>query len=389
MFLLLGATVQAQHSTNGIQFFSGTWADVLKESARTHKTIFVDAYASWCGPCKWMAANVFTNNSVAAYYNKTFINYQIDMEKGEGPGLSKSWNITAYPSFMFINSENVIQHKVVGSMDTTKFIAVGTAALDTKNNLHANQLKFYAGDRSAELLKMYASQLSDAYDDSAAIVANIYFNTLNKQQWQTPENLELLNKFLPEVSTPVYQYFYVNRNDLIATLGEGKFLPFLANAAVQTMQNGYHQNDEVKIMDGFTCLKNLEMEDELIAGANIELNFYKKNKNWDEYKKLAVQFASTYFAKDANSLNNLAWSYFETFSYSNIDLIQAMKWANFSVAIEDKYYNNDTYANLLFALGKYSEAKTVAEHAIALANAYNEDGSATEELLQKINDKLK
>ena len=48
--------------------------------------IFLDAYASWCGPCKMLQKNVFTKKAVGDFYNSKFINVKMDMEKGEGPG---------------------------------------------------------------------------------------------------------------------------------------------------------------------------------------------------------------------------------------------------------------------------------------------------------------
>ena len=43
--------------------------------------MFIDAYATWCGPCKYMDKNVFSNAEVAAYYNKNFVSYKLDVDK--------------------------------------------------------------------------------------------------------------------------------------------------------------------------------------------------------------------------------------------------------------------------------------------------------------------
>ena len=56
----ISTAAQAQ----GIVFEKGQWADILKKAADQNKPIFVDAYTTWCGPCKWMAKNTFTDEKV-------------------------------------------------------------------------------------------------------------------------------------------------------------------------------------------------------------------------------------------------------------------------------------------------------------------------------------
>ena len=68
----------------GIQFSEGSWAEIKAKAKAEKKYIFVDAYAVWCGPCKWMAKEVFTDAKVGETYNKQFVSYKFDMEKGEG-----------------------------------------------------------------------------------------------------------------------------------------------------------------------------------------------------------------------------------------------------------------------------------------------------------------
>ena len=73
----ISTAVQAQ----GIVFEEGQWADILKKAADQNKPIFVDAYTTWCGPCKWMAKNTFTDEKVGAYFTENYLAYKMDMEK--------------------------------------------------------------------------------------------------------------------------------------------------------------------------------------------------------------------------------------------------------------------------------------------------------------------
>ena len=97
-----------------IVFTPYTWSYTVAAAKVHHKLIFLDAYASWCGPCKWVAKNVFTNSEIADYYNKTFINVTIDMEKDEGLKLAKKFQVESYPTFLIINSKEEVISRLIG-----------------------------------------------------------------------------------------------------------------------------------------------------------------------------------------------------------------------------------------------------------------------------------
>ncbi|MCY7357681.1 MAG: thioredoxin family protein [Rudanella sp.] len=109
----------------GIQFNTSTWADVLKKAKAENRLIFLDAYASWCGPCKMLQKNVFTQKDVGDYFNKRFINVKIDMERGEGPMLSQRYPLEAYPTLFFINGNGKVVKKVIGYQTPEALLSLG------------------------------------------------------------------------------------------------------------------------------------------------------------------------------------------------------------------------------------------------------------------------
>lgn len=134
--VLASATTQARpagdrkpaapkEDSNGIQFTEASWKDILKKAKAEKKIIFLDAYASWCGPCKLLQKNVFTQKTVGDLYNNRFINVKMDMEKGEGPALSQVYPLEAYPTLLFIDGNGRVLKKIVGLQTPENLIAIG------------------------------------------------------------------------------------------------------------------------------------------------------------------------------------------------------------------------------------------------------------------------
>ncbi|GHB56113.1 thioredoxin family protein [Persicitalea jodogahamensis] len=116
---------------SGIQFTDEAWAAIVKKAKAENKIIFLDAYASWCGPCKLLQKNVFTRSDVGELFNKNFINVKVDMERGEGPQLSRLFPLEAYPTLFFIEPSGKIVRKVIGYRTPEQLIALGKSVLNT------------------------------------------------------------------------------------------------------------------------------------------------------------------------------------------------------------------------------------------------------------------
>ncbi|GHT67854.1 hypothetical protein FACS189452_06380 [Bacteroidia bacterium] len=128
---LCASLVIVQAQSAGIHFFEGSWNSVVTKAKQEKKAIFVDAYASWCGPCKYMKKTVFTNTEVGKFYNQNFINFAIDWEKEEARPLHGKYPLRAFPTLLFFNptTEQVVA-VAEGALDVTNLIAFGNYGLN-------------------------------------------------------------------------------------------------------------------------------------------------------------------------------------------------------------------------------------------------------------------
>jgi len=116
-------------SAHEIVFANRNWKEVMAEAKKSGRFIFVDAYTSWCGPCKLLKSTTFKDKKTADYFNKNFINFSADMEKGEGPALAEKWDITAYPSLIFFSSEGEMVLRQGGYVNAETLLEFARQAL--------------------------------------------------------------------------------------------------------------------------------------------------------------------------------------------------------------------------------------------------------------------
>lgn len=109
----------------GIQFHRGNWNEALKLAKKENKLIFLDIYATWCGPCKRLKANTFSNKEVGKFYNTNFINVALDGETGDGAMLASQYNLTSYPSLLFINAAGKIVTLTGGYHSPSELLELG------------------------------------------------------------------------------------------------------------------------------------------------------------------------------------------------------------------------------------------------------------------------
>jgi thioredoxin len=113
----------------GIQFHKGDWQEALNLAQSENKLIFLDIYATWCGPCKRLKSKTFSDSDVGTYYNNNFINVALNGEEGEGALLARKFNIRGYPSLLYIDHEGKVVFGTAGYHNTKSFIDLGKTVM--------------------------------------------------------------------------------------------------------------------------------------------------------------------------------------------------------------------------------------------------------------------
>ncbi|MCF8239559.1 MAG: thioredoxin family protein [Saprospiraceae bacterium] len=360
----------------GVVFHEGDWLSALEQAGRENKLIFMDAYTTWCGPCKMMDKQTFADSTVGALYNQQFVNVKMDMEKGEGLDLARAYNVQAYPTLLFLDPAGQIVHRVAGFHRPPQFIALAMTALDPNRKMQALDEQYAHGDRDAGFLYTYAYVRLNAMDGTHYPVAVEYLNT--QEDWSTNKNMEFIFTFAEYIDGQPFRYLLDHRSAFQAHYGPTAVLRKIDE--VIDMANFLEEPNWSAVK---AILDELYPQDTDRQLAYFKMNYFRQAGRIQDYTHAALTFYDTYPADDADALNDAAWSFYEHVDDPK-SLKIAVKWAKQAVKWADNYYNNDTLASLYAKLGKKSKAKKTALHAIELAKSSGLDYSLTEELLKQL-----
>ena len=144
-----------------------------------NKPIFVDVFATWCGPCKYMANTTFQDSLIGNYFNKEFINVKIDGEKADGPSVMSEYGITAYPTLLFISPKGELIERFVGAAETKTLRRLGIKTAHPDQDPVNNASKKYFSSKKKETdLRDYILVLNENGEDSTAFYAAQYLKNV-------------------------------------------------------------------------------------------------------------------------------------------------------------------------------------------------------------------
>lgn len=372
-------------SAQGIKFFNGDLTDALKKASKKDKLVFVDAYTTWCGPCKMMARDVFTDKEVGNFYNKHFINLKIDQEKGEGIEFAKKYDVVAYPTLIFLNAEGELAHKIIGYQNVQEFLAFAKDAMNEEKQILALSKLYtygYGESMEPELMKNYANALKNAWMPDAGVVAQDYINTIDQSNWLDKENAEfILEHFPSDVENELFKFIVENTDEFVQ---------------YDESEEKFYERIEESL--GFYLRLNEDLSDEKVLSFYQEFfpNDWKKRyslyeiallKQNDEiieaYVLAQLAFFEEYGIESWQELNQLAWTIYEKSDDPEI-LELGREVAMQSIEMDENYYNVDTYTWLSYKLGDYANTLIYGRKAIELGKADEFEVNELEDMLDSI-----
>lgn len=377
-FVLFCCLLPALLPAQGIAFQPGKWSEALAKAKQEHKWLFLDAYTTWCGPCKQMSSKVFPDTLVGAFFNARFINVKMDMEKGEGVDMATKYGIEYYPTLLFFDGDGMLQHKAVGFHSTAEFLTLGQKALDPAQNLKGLKTRYQNGDRSTDLLWALTETKAGAAESETGAIAEEYLKT--QTDLTTEANMDFILRYVDDPFSPGFKYLVGQRSLFVA-----RFREKAVEAKIESVFENYlQQHPKMQLGEVQRLYATAYPErGERLASA-YRLGYYRQRGEAAKFAEAAIDHYTRYPTTDADELNEIAWLFYETVDDTAL-LKKALKWAQASVEIQESCYNRDTMARLYAKLGQEKKALKHAKRAIELAKTNGEDSSEMEAFLKELN----
>lgn len=139
--LVIGLLVSTQLKAQAQEITWYSFEEVIDKVEATPKMILIDVYTDWCGWCKKMDKETFTDEEVIAYVNENFyavkLNAEDSKKKFEFRGreyseedMARAMRVQSYPNFVIMDAamENITQ--LPGYREAKPFVSSLVALLE-------------------------------------------------------------------------------------------------------------------------------------------------------------------------------------------------------------------------------------------------------------------
>lgn len=364
---------------DGVKFTTiTTWNEALELAKKANKPIFLDAYTDWCGWCKVMDKETFSDEKVAAFMNANFVNVKMEMETGEGIDVAMKYRISAFPTFKVFAVDGSPTYTVMGYQEPKEWLKTLEMMTDPSKAQTAKgispqlRLSFPEWHRGAYLkgknkkiadaktVQTWFDEQQDKYSEVAWCIITRYQLTEAQQAWILEHESE-------------YRALYDDEFDQIVQ----KHAQTVFNAAVEKKDKSLLE----KASDLFT--KTVPTEAESMR-ERLRAMYYNRTSDWKQLGDAVDKMSQTADASAA-SINEFAWNMYEKCedNPSLVKAADAMRRTTKDLEASQWAFV-DTYAALLYKTGQYDIAEEQALRAIEMGKESKADVSETEELLKKI-----
>jgi len=375
-----------------------TWENVLAKAKEQNKYIFVDCFTTWCGPCKAMSKNIFPQKEVGDFYNTNFVNLKVQLDTTEadseevqkwyatGRKLATDYQVNVFPTYLIFNSDGQIVHRAVGSMGATAFIEKGKEATMPEKQFYTLKKKYESGERNPEFLYNVTKAAIAASDQEFTKTASESYLKTQKDLF-SKNNLDILQQ-LTQSSDDKYFPFLIENEAKISTINGNDDLKNTLQMIVlqeevfpKAFEPGNKAIDWAKLEQSIHKKYPSKSAETIALGKIIVLQIKGK---WNAYFPAVVKYMDAYEKSVTDVMkNDFAWNFFEKTKDKAL-LAKAAVWSKSSFAKTNNPMFIDTYANLMYKMGKTTAAIKGIQSAIKYAKAEGADTQEYEATLAKM-----
>jgi thioredoxin-related protein len=369
-----------------------TWQQIKDKAKKENKYIFLDCYATWCGPCKLMDQSVYSDTTVGKIINPLFISMKVQMDSAKNDNeTTRSWypdahqlmydyQVAQFPSLLYFSPGGKLLHKSIGFSKPVDFLRQCFNATDPKQQEYANLEKFRMGKLPDAAIPELIAALGRAADQGAATeVAEKYIRNyllkLPEELLFKSANINLLGKYLKSSQDKIFELFYKqqgavdratskgNADNLIASVITREEIYTKLWSDAQKKNRLTDKPDWRAIYDRIEKKYTNHYAEETVTDAKIE--WYRQTSEWPELISAEIQMIETSALDSTGHLRSSWANTVNTINYEDIFkhskdksfLTKAAIWAKMIVDNKpDEPDYIDTYANLLYKAGEKKQA---------------------------------
>src|SRR5437016_163721 len=93
----------------------------VEAAKKEDKVVFIDFYATWCGPCKKLDAETFSDGKVKKFFKDKMVPIKIDVDKDKA--MAAKFNIRAMPTMVMVGADGKEIGRLVGFRPAERFLA--------------------------------------------------------------------------------------------------------------------------------------------------------------------------------------------------------------------------------------------------------------------------
>jgi thioredoxin-related protein len=382
------------------------YSQVFELAKKEKKAILLYFHYDGCGACLKMEKTAFLDGKVVDFYNSNFVSLDVNTKKEEGIEINKIYNVQMHPTFLFLDENGNVLHKIVGVFSPEEFLLQAKNSLNILESLTYFKQQFKDGNRDAEFLFDYCYKLNDAHELDSLVI-NEYLNTQSISDLSKKKNIKFIYEFAMHdfiITTPFksssFNFMLSNRDRFYQYFDKDQVDARIVMIVCSSVYQAIESQDQVLFTKSIDVLEPFdightyffkEMDGRItgmITDKNLvltsQMEYYDKSGDSVKYNDALKEYLEKIW-NDYGALNTFAWNYYERFE-DKVKLEKAVEFIERSIDLNSNYANNDTYAFLLYKLGKYKKALKQADKAIELANLNNLDYGETTELIEQIKD---